>query len=523
MNSVMEKKIDALFSKWTQGLCPGGQVAVRQRGELIYHKSFGYADIERSIPITDDTIFHVASVSKQITVMCILLLQEAGKLSINDDVREYVPDLIQFSEPVTIRNMMNNVSGIRDQWELLMLRGVRIVDTITQKDALSIIGKQKSLNFEPMSQYLYSNSNFTLLAEIVERVSGKTLNEFAAEKIFKPLGMEHTAYKDSYWKVMPNRANSYYDNGTGEFVHHVLNYGTYGATSLNTRVMDFLKWMDNYKNPVICNKELLEEMFSAPTLKDGAASSYAGGLFVGVHKGHRYIEHGGADAAFRSQAIGFMEEDLDILIFSNTQNILLKQAAFKVADIVLGYDKVLDAGAESSAQDSDISHISGYYAAYEPDLTMQVLEIFIDNGKPCITTSYGEAPLVHISGNHYKINHLHTEIFFGDDPRLKVGENLVTLRKLCPYKPASEELLKYRGRYDSAELDTFYNILEENGMMVMDHPRNGRHRLFEIDENKFLAVNEFTFLVEFMEESEKVGGLSLTWGRVKSIVFSKTS
>ncbi|MFZ5352377.1 MAG: serine hydrolase domain-containing protein [Bacillota bacterium] len=522
MSNTLKRKIDAVFSKWKQGVCPGGQVAVRQRGEIIYSSNFGYADIEHKIPVTDDTVFHVASVSKQITVMCILLLHEEGRLSIKDDIRKYIPELIQFSEPVTICSMMSNVSGIRDQWELLMLSGVRIADTITQKDALNIISKQKSLNFEPLSQYLYSNSNFTMLAEVIERVSGRMLNEFAAEKIFNPLGMKHTTYKDSYWKVIHDRANSYYDNGTGEFINCVLNYGTYGATSLNTTAIDFLKWMDNYKNPIICNKATLERMFSVPTLKEGAKSNYAGGLFTGEHRGHKYIEHGGADAAFRSQIMRFTEDDIDIVIFSNTQNILLKQAAFSIADIILGCDKDSDAVSEYYAESFDISYASGYYAAYIPDLVMQLLEIFLVDEKPCIATQYGVAPLVHISGNLYKISHLHSEVYFGEKPVIKVGENFIPLRRLYPYKPTPEKMSMYVGRYESDELDTFYNIIDEKGVMNIVHSRNGSHTLFEIEKNMFLAVNEITFLVEFIEESGKVSGLLLTSGRVKSILFSKT-
>ncbi len=207
----MEKKFDALFTEWNKGICPGGQVLVRKDDKIIYKKNFGYADLENKIPVTDDTVFHIASVSKQVAVFCIMLLHEDGKLDIDHDIRKYIPDLVNFEEPVTIRNMINNVSGIRDQWALLMQTGVRIKDSITQKDALSLIAKQKHLNFKPLAEYLYSNSNFTLLAEIAERVSGKSLNEFATERIFKPLNMNKTFFKDSYRKRVPNLALSYFN------------------------------------------------------------------------------------------------------------------------------------------------------------------------------------------------------------------------------------------------------------------------------------------------------------------------
>ncbi|WP_049786637.1 serine hydrolase domain-containing protein [Evansella cellulosilytica] len=289
----IEEKIDSIFSKWQQGFCPGGQVIVRKDGETIYKKNFGYANIEHHVPVKDETVFHVASVSKQITVMCILLLHEDGKIHIDDDISKYIPDLVNFTEKVTIRNMINNVSGIRDQWELLGLSGVRIVDTITQRDALRVISKQKELNFTPTSKFLYSNSNFTLLSEIVERMCGASLQNFAYERIFKPLGMENTFFKDHFSKIIRNKANSYYNNGEGQYVYSVLNYGTYGATSLNTTATDFLKWMDNFKQSSICKEETLKMMYERPTLTDGSVSSYAGGIFIDKYKGHSYIEHGG--------------------------------------------------------------------------------------------------------------------------------------------------------------------------------------------------------------------------------------
>ena len=525
MDINIEKQIDSIFSKWNQGLCPGGQVAVRKKGEIIYKKNFGYASIEHSIPVKDDTIFHVASVSKQITVMCVLILHSEGKLSIDDDIRKYVPDLIQFTEPVTIRNMINNVSGIRDQWELLALAGVRIVDTITQEDALSLISKQKELNFEPLSQYLYSNSNFTLLAEIVKRISGKTLNEFATERIFKPLGMDKTFFRENHWEIIANKASSYYDTGNGEFVYSVLNYATYGATSLNTTAIDFFKWMDNYKNPRICDNETLELMFSPPKLKDGSMGSYAGGLFVGEYKGHKYIEHGGADAAFRSQIVQFTEDDLDIVVLSNTQNLLTKSAAFEIADLIFGHKKESKSDSQTVpdfyVKDFNISEAKGYYYANTPDLGIISIQVLVKDNIPHVVGPYGDVPLTHISGNHFKANHLYAEIYLGENSGLKRGDNFIPLRRLSPYQ--SDYGLLYEGNYESEELDTSYRINREEGILHLWHSRNGKSILYEIEEGKFVTSGSLsTLLIEFTKESDAIRGFSLSGGRVKSIKFLKS-
>ncbi|MCD8510024.1 MAG: beta-lactamase family protein [Bacillus sp. (in: Bacteria)] len=399
---------------------------------MLYQKNFGYANLEQQVPITDNTVFHVASVSKQVTVMSILLLQEDGKLNIDDDVQEYVPELIQFNEAVTIRQLMNNVSGIRDQWELLGLSGVRIVDTITQRDALSIIEKQQQLNFSPQSQFLYSNSNFTLLAEIVERLTGKTFNQFTQERIFKPLGMTQTCFKDSYWEVIPYRADSYYDTGTGKYVASVLNYGSYGATSLNTTVRDFLKWMDNYKTPVLCSEETLQIMWETRPLLDGTRNNYAGGLFVGEHRGRNYFEHGGADAGFRSAMIRFPDEDVDIVLFSNTQNMLMKDTAFAVANAVFGEvpeekTKETEYELDPYKGELDLTSVEGVYFPVTETPFMR-LDLMVVDGVLHFKHPYGTAPLKHINGNHYRINSLGIELYLGKNIIMKWNGKLVEMK-----------------------------------------------------------------------------------------------
>ena len=204
----MQKKIDELFKLWKENEGAGGQLLVTYKGETVFDKCYGYANIETGTPITQDTVFHVASVTKQITVMCVMILHERGLLNVFDDVRKYIPDLIAFPQPMTLKNMMNNVSGLRDQWELLHHSGRKMEDALVQTDTRNIIARQRGLNFEPLEKYMYSNSNFTLLATIVERVSGKTLPEFAKENIFEPLGMTSTLIREDFRMLVPNRAKT---------------------------------------------------------------------------------------------------------------------------------------------------------------------------------------------------------------------------------------------------------------------------------------------------------------------------
>ncbi len=209
------KCIDSVFFRWDHSDTPGGQVCVKHHGKLIYSRCFGLANLEHHIPITPTTRFHVASVSKQVTVLSLLLLSEQGKVNLDADIRCYLPEMIHFKEPVTVRNLMNNNSGIRDQWELFALRGIRYTDTITMRDFEETLRLQKTLNFKPGSRFLYSNSNFTMIALIVQRISGMDLPDFAQKYIFEPLGMNHTSIRRGSWDFIPELALSYSDDGNG--------------------------------------------------------------------------------------------------------------------------------------------------------------------------------------------------------------------------------------------------------------------------------------------------------------------
>ena len=334
---MLEQTLDNIFSLWTKGKSPGGQVLVRQKGKVVFNKCYGYANLEHSIPVTGDTVFHVASVSKQFTCVCALLLHQDGKLNIDHDIRQYIPDLVSFPQQLTIRNMMNNVSGIRDQWELLNLQGIRLSDEITQEDVLSVIKRQKELNCDPLTEYRYSNSNFALVAEIIERVSGQKLNSFAAERIFGPLAMSSTCFTISTKEVVENLASSYFCNGSAYYAHPFL-YGNYGATSLKTNTHDFMKWFDELKNPALLTEESYKLFIEAPTLKNGQKTGYGCGIIAGDFFKHSFLAHGGSDASYRSSILCFPQDDLDIAVFSNSAVLELSQCTTKIAAAILNIE-----------------------------------------------------------------------------------------------------------------------------------------------------------------------------------------
>ena len=237
-------QVDEVFAPWDNKDSPGAAVAVVQNGTIVYKKGYGMANLEYDIPNSPSTVFHIASVSKQFTAFSILLLEKAGKLSLDDDIRKYIPEVPDFGKTITLRHLATHTSGMRDQWNLLAMAGWRLDDVITKEQVLKLVSKQKALNFNPGEEFVYCNTGFTLLAEVVARVSGQSFAEFTQANIFSPLKMKSTLFYDDHEKIVKNRAYSYHEaNG---YKKSVLSYANVGATSLFTTAEDLSLWALNF-------------------------------------------------------------------------------------------------------------------------------------------------------------------------------------------------------------------------------------------------------------------------------------
>src|SRR5215472_9551553 len=242
LSPEMAAKVDKVFEKWNRTDSPGCALGIYKDGQIVYKHGYGMANLNDDVPITPATVFHVASLSKQFTAASILLLAQEGKLSLDDPVRKYIPELPDSEAPVTIRQLIHHTSGLRDQWDLLGLAGWRYsLDLITDDDVLSVVTRQKDLNFPPGSKHLYSNTGYTLLAQIVKRVSGQSFREFTTARIFAPLGMTNTHFRDNHAEIVKNMAYGYEPAGD-MFSISITNFDTVGATSLLTTVEDLVKW-----------------------------------------------------------------------------------------------------------------------------------------------------------------------------------------------------------------------------------------------------------------------------------------
>jgi CubicO group peptidase (beta-lactamase class C family) len=328
-------RVDAIFEPWNGADGPGAAVAVTRNGRTIFSKGYGSAQLEYRIPISPVTVFHVASVSKQFATFAVALLEREGALSWDDELRDHLPETPDFGRRITLRHLATHTSGVRDQWELLAMAGWRLDDVITREQILAMMSRQRELNFEPGTEYLYSNMGYSLLAEVVERASGMGFGEFLEERVFLPLGMHRTHVHADHTMIVPDRAYSYAPLGNGEWRKAVLSYANQGATSLFTTAEDLARWIAEMEEPRVGDRALWDGMRRPGSLDSGDGLPYALGLSVSNHRGLRTVGHGGADAGFRSNLLHFPDEGLGVVVLGNAASFNAGAAARRVAEVFL--------------------------------------------------------------------------------------------------------------------------------------------------------------------------------------------
>lgn len=337
------KQIDQLLSKYNSAT-PGVAVAVVKDGKLVFAKGYGTANLEHDLPVTPKTVFQIASVSKQFTAFAIYLLEKQGKVSLEDDIRKYITELPDFGKTIRIKHLLAHTSGIRDQWAVMSLAGWRTGDLAATQDVLGVLSRQKGLNFEPGSQYLYSNSGYTLLAEIVRRASGQTFADFTSKYVFEPLGMKDTRFLDDHERMIRRRAESY-ELQDGIYKKKPLNDSVAGPSNLYTTVEDMAKWILNFEKPVVGDVELIRR-FNEPSLLnngdrvvwavvDGDPGYHAKGQIHWNHRGLRLLSHGGHTAAFRAFFGRFPDQRLGVVALSNDEHYSNFDTSIKIAEMYL--------------------------------------------------------------------------------------------------------------------------------------------------------------------------------------------
>lgn len=330
---------DRAFEKASKSLtlpAPGCAVGVSLNGESVFEKAFGLAEMEHNVPNAAITVFESGSVAKQFTASALVLLQQDGKLSIDDPVKKYIPELPDYGSPLTIRHMLNHTSGLRDWFSVRSLSGEGAGEhIITQQMIFDTIVRQKGLDFKPGDEYSYSNSGYQLAAMIVERVSKQKLPDFVAERILKPLGMTKTGYRDDFQRITPGRAQAYSRSGDGPWRINMPMMNAHGGGGMLTTVGDWLKW-NAMLDARTWNAGLVDALETRGDLSGGRKSNYALGLQHGSYKGNRHVSHTGATAAYRTVLVRFPDKKVSIAVMCNGTAPDSSGVAYSIADEILG-------------------------------------------------------------------------------------------------------------------------------------------------------------------------------------------
>jgi CubicO group peptidase (beta-lactamase class C family) len=325
--------VDSIFAPYSRRNAPGCAVGVMQQGSLIYSRGFGEAVLLTHVRNTPTTAFYVASLSKQFTALSVLLLEQDKRLTLDDDIRRWVPEVPNLGR-ITLRQLMQHTSGLRDYYGLLGLNGWRPNELLTEREFLDLVSRQRALNFAPGTEFLYSNTGYALLAIVVERASGKSLRNFAAARIFTPLGMRSTQFRDDHTQPVENEAIGYVPQDGG-FAVSIPQLDVVGDGGVFSTIEDLARWDANFDTGLVGGREGMKQLQQTATLPDGRSTGYALGLSVGNFAGARVVSHSGAYGGYRATYLRFPEEHLSVIALCNVSAIS-SQLAERVASLYLG-------------------------------------------------------------------------------------------------------------------------------------------------------------------------------------------
>jgi CubicO group peptidase (beta-lactamase class C family) len=528
-------KVDKLFAVWDKTTTPGAALAVIKDGKIIYERGYGMAKLEDGIVNAPDKVFDIGSVSKQFTATCVAMLIREGKIGLDDDIRKYIPEMPAYEKPVTVNHLLHHTSGLRDYNALLELAGFRAdADSPTVEESLEVIRRQKKLNYAPGEEYSYTNTGFFLLSQIVERVSGKSLNAFAQERIFKPLGMTKTIFQDDHTQIIKDRATGYVQGKKG-FAISMSNWDETGDGNVYTTVRDLYLWDQAFYTGAL-GKSLMDMLHTQGVLNSGKTIDYAFGLVVGEHKGLKVVEHGGAWVGFRAAVVRFPEQKFSVVVLANLETINPSRLAFGVADIYLAGLIKEPAKDETKKEQTitvskaELEILTGNWQddrfglwlamALKDDKLVAGL-----NGRDYILTAVGPGKFV-VPDNPVGFVFEFKAVEKGKPARatLNIGTSQeYKFEKAAPVKSLSAaELAGYAGTYVSEELlDAKYVISVDKDVLVVKTRDTPRAQAKAMAPDKF-TLPGYGLNIEFVRgKGGKVSGFTISLGRDAGIEFVK--
>jgi len=519
--------IDSLFLEWNRPNHPGGTVGIAVHGIPVFAKAYGLASLEYVVPNTYGTRFNIASVSKQFTAMGIVKLHLEGKLSIDDDIREYLPEMPDFGHKISFRHMLHHTSGLRSLHSLLSLAGWREDDMKNNDDLLRFMTKQQDLNFEPGSEYMYCNTGYILSAIIIEKITGESFADWMSKEIFKPLGLYDTYVEDKYNRVTHNYATSYNGSYNRGFVREIEYWAYTGSGNIHSTSADLLKWMRYYYDSPVGWEEAFSMMLTLDPFNDGKPNNYAFGVNVDKYKDEEKISHSGSIGGFRSYACTFPEHEIEIVILTNFSSSVVSGKINNIADILLNKEKEEEPEINFEQKEVNEEIFDKYLGAYKSeDLPHRLFEIF-RKGDTLLCKSTG--------GRDTRLFTASDSILFNNSSGLKISlidtvpEKIViwsngtryTWVKTEKYIPDEKELEEIAGKYWSPELETQYRFYLKDSELYGYHTRHGEFSVECVGKDVYVSNSSYINKITIVRERKKVTGMKVTNSRVRDLWLEK--
>lgn len=520
-------QVDQLFLPWDRPDSPGAAVAVVKDGAVVYQRGFGSANLEYGIPITPSTVFDIASVSKQFTGLTIAMLVEQGVVSLDADIREYLPEMPDFGETVTVRHLVHHTSGLRDWTSALPIAGVRFEDVITFDDILNMARHQRDLNYTPGAEYSYTNTGYNLLAEIVSHVTSQPFAEWMQINVFQPLGMTSTHFHGDHNRIVRNRADSYRpDLERGGYQNVVNTLTALGSSSLYTTTEDLAKWALNFEEMRVGGPAAIALTHQRGVLNSGDTISYAFGQGIGSHRGLRTVSHGGSWAGFRTYLLRFPEQRCAVIVLSNLSSFDPTLLANRVADVYLA-DALEPVLATEAVEHTEVAVDPAVLMDYAGTYRLGpgwLLTITIEDGRLMAqATRDSRYPTTAVSESRFWVQAYGAHVQFQRDTSgvvTHIEYRGIHAPRVELVTPSPEQLAEYAGSYYSEELGTSYEIVVQDGQLFARHRRYDDVALTPGPQDEFSGELWFLRAIRFTRGADdRVTGLLVTNGRVRNLRF----
>ncbi len=524
--------VNQLMAPYDRTDSPGAAVSVWKDGVNLFSKTYGMANLTYGIPFELDTPTNIGSTSKQFTAFAIMLLNDRGELSLDDDIRKHLPELPEFEHLITVRNLITHTSGLREFLNLFTMAGRQLDngDHIDRKELITIVQRQPALQNPPNTEWNYNNTAFGLAAVIVERISEMPFHEFMRDNVFEPLGMTHSQVRPSAEHIVPKRSVGYILGADGFEEKKDLG-GAVGAGGIYASVVDLQRWAENYRNPVVGNAKIFEEMMTSFVLDDGEKTDYGYGLMIEEQRGLRRIEHGGADVAHRSQLVLYPEINAGLTVQSNHAN-FDSSIAYRLGAAFFGEHMDPENSEESDFDpDSyDLENFDELAGKYALDAVPSFVLDFTRSGDSLFTQATDQIKLqiIPTSDLTFRLTRVEASVEFHrnedgtvDSVTLDQAGRLQRATRISAVdEPESIDPNDFQGTYFSEEIETFYRVRVEDGSLILNQLRLGDMELRLTIKDTYSEVSGLTVSFE-RDRNDQVVGFYLANGRTRNVRFEK--